>query len=198
MITRLFCVVLVLSFTASSVYLMMKALTYLAGDRLSQNWRCNATVVMAVLFLTPLHMLWNHVQAAVPVPLATSRRYIPSDAQPLTFGMEAQIAAQLPAGSSFDWHAVLTGISIIWVIGICVLLAWNIYCLLRFRHQIKSAIPARNRILTQLALEQARQSGVRTQVSLLISPAVPCPMLTGFFPQSFCYLLSKFHPKMPG
>lgn len=160
---------LVLSAVGSVAYGLLKLLSVLGGDRLSQGWRYRALLAAGTLFVLPLHRLWR----------LTPRRALVTQAVGAASGMgRAALTHLAVAVRNGRMVKVAAGIWLAVALGLAV---WNLVRLLRCRRALLAGCgPAEDR-QKAIADAEARRLGLRREVRLLVSPLVRSPVMVGFF-----------------
>ena len=180
MVVNLFLITVLLSAAGSTAYLLLKLLSAVGGDRLSQSWRYCGAMTVSLLFVLPFYKLWALLPDR-PRILALGggpgRVYFPPVSAP---------AGELPAqtGSvsiAVDWALVIDWAAALWFLTAACLILWNVWRLLRCRRRMERDGGEVNGRLRQIAREAARLAGVTGEVRLLASPLAQSPVLVGFF-----------------
>lgn len=183
MAVNLFPAAVILSVTGSVGHILLKLLTAVSGNHLSQSWRYHGIVAVSLLFVLPVYKLWEFI----PVPYSVSPPVISFGG-----GVEPAFLPGSPAGvdmltpqplptAGIDWGTVLERAAVLWLWVAVSLVLWNVWRLLRCRRLIEQAGNKVNSRLQQIAEEEARLAGIGGEIRLLASPLAQSPMLVGFF-----------------
>ena len=163
---ELFLSVLSMSLAGGAAYMLLKLLSHLGGDRLTQRWRYTATALVAALFLLPIHRLWSALPGRPRVVVL-----IPAGA----------LSAPRPAVPAAVYGRYIDLAAAVWLAVAAVLTLTDTVKAMRCRRLLMTGAKEAGERERMAAEDAANTAGVRQRARIYVSPVVLSPMLVGFF-----------------
>lgn len=149
-------------------FAVLQIFKMIAKKYFCSGWYYNLLKALLLIFVLPL----PNIAMSAPLGLPTVRPLMEYEA------IKDTIIPQMQTASKID---LITMLCIIWFIGMCVIVLWQILCFIRFNSEIKKSVLAIEPHVL-LALKRAKEkTNVTGEIKVFYSKSIQSPIFLGVF-----------------